>query len=385
MRTIYFLLSTVSCLGATRDESSSQGLETDDAYNRRIMANEVFYKADTTRDYNLTEADEDAWKKYQALDSDRDDAVSFDEFVAGADLPYAEWEGGVTRNVVCKRVSNEAVLLDIYQPRKPVGGKAPVFYYTHGGGWSGGSKEISYEVRALFEALSDEGFACVSVMYRLVKMWNPKDEVLMRDCLVDCRDGLRFLKKHEEQLGLDMSRVVVFGSSAGGHIAQLLTFSGVDDFAGEAALMSYKVAPVAGVSWFGPSDFRDTDLFVSEKMKDKFAPDHWAKRITKKDSFNYEESDAEIRRVIEELSPVWWLTKNSAPLLHMHGDQDDVISPRHATHLKVAATQRNADVELIMVKGAGHGWWNKDIVPDRDALNLQTVNFVVKHAGEPSE
>jgi acetyl esterase/lipase len=362
--------------------SFAQALETDDAYNRRIMANEVFYKADASGDYKLSQSDNMAWETYRHLDADADGSVSFDEFVEGADLPYPEWQGGIKRNVVYKRAGNEVLLMDIYAPRRPGKGKAPVFYYTHGGGWSGGSKELSAEVRPLFEALSGQGFVCVSVMYRLVKMWNPDDPVLMHDCVVDCRDGLRFLKKHEKELGLDMDRVVVFGSSAGGHIAQLLTWSGADDFAGAPALASFRAAPVAGISWFGPSDFRDNRLFDYPGSDKKFAPDHWAKRITKSnDGFCYDTADAKTRRMTEELSPVWWLNAKSAPLLHIHGDRDVVIPPQHAQHLKQKAAACGADITVQMVKGAGHGWWNEDIEPDRDALHRMTLDFVEHHAG----
>ena len=65
---------------------SAQAFETDDAYNRRIMANEVFYKADQTRDYKLTEADGDAWVQYAELDANGDGTVSFEEFTAGVAL-----------------------------------------------------------------------------------------------------------------------------------------------------------------------------------------------------------------------------------------------------------------------------------------------------------
>jgi acetyl esterase/lipase len=355
---------------------------TDDAKNRRVMANEVFYKADLTKDYKLSAADGAAWGKYGAFDIDADGQVSFDEFVAKAELPYPQWDGEIKRNVVYKRVGDETLLLDIYAPRVKKYEKAPVFFYTHGGGWSGGSKEIGGAEQPLFEALSKEGFVCVSVMYRLVKMWSPEDSVIMRDCLVDCRDGLRFLKKHEHELGIDTDRIVVFGSSAGGHIAQLLTFSGADDFTGDSGLSNLQVEPVAGISWFGPSDFRDTQLFETENLEDKFAPDHWAKRIMKTDTFSYKEADAETKRLIEEMSPVCYLKKESAPLLHIHGDQDVVISPNHAHHLKQHAEAVDAPVDVAMVKGAGHGWWAADIDPDRKTVDQMTVAFALKHAGE---
>ncbi len=88
------------------------GLERDDAYNRRIMGNEVFYQADMTHDYKLSEEDGEAWQKYAHLDSNGDAVVSFNEFAAGADLPYPEWVGEVTRNVVYKRAGSEVLLAD---------------------------------------------------------------------------------------------------------------------------------------------------------------------------------------------------------------------------------------------------------------------------------
>lgn len=361
--------------------ATSFALETDDAYNRGVMAGGAFYGADKTRDWKLTEADGKGWTTHQAADTDHNGEITFEEFVEGADLPYPAWKGEVTRNVVYKRVNGEPVLLDIYEPLVKKFEKAPVFYYTHGGGWSGGAKEFGEAERPLFEALSREGFVCVSVMYRLVKTWDANDEVLMRDCLEDCRDGLRFLKKHEKELVLDMDRVVVFGSSAGGHIAQLVTFSPADAFVGDPALAQYQAKVAAGISWYGPADFRDTQLFATDGLDDAFAPDHWAKLITKEDTFNYEAADADTRRVIEELSPVWWLKKESAPLLHIHGDKDVVISPNHAAHLKKKAKATGAQVEVIMVKGAGHGWWAQGIEPNRKMIEEMCIEFARAHGG----
>jgi acetyl esterase/lipase len=360
----------------------AQAFETDDDFNRRIMGNEHFYKADASRDYKLTEADGKSWVLYGSLDADQDGVVTFEEFVAGAELLDPDWPANVKRNIVYKRVNGQPVLLDVYEPIVKKYEKAPVFYYTHGGGWSGGRKEFGGSERPLFEALSREGFVCVGAMYRMVKMWDPKDEVLMTDCLVDCRDGLRFLKKHEEELGLDMDRVVVFGSSAGGHIAQLLTFSDADSFAGDESLSEFKVQPAAGISWFGPSDFRDAELFLTDGLEDKFAPDHWARRITKGSEFNYTTADAAVQKMTDELSPVWWLNQNSAPLLHIHGDQDVVISPNHAHHLKKQAAAVGAPIEVMMVKGAAHGWWNEGIDPDTKTIEMRSIEFALKQAEE---
>ena len=349
--------------------------ETDDAYNREIRANQAFVKADQTRDYKLSEADGESWTTYGNLDLDGDGVVTIQEFLAGADLPDPVWNGKVLRNVVYKRAGTETCLMDIYEPRCPGEGKAPVFYYIHGGGWSGGSKEISGDIQRVMEQLSDRGFVCVSVMYRLVKAWNPDDPVLMRDCAVDCRDGLRFLKQHEEELNMDMDRVVAFGASAGGHLAQLMTYSGANEFSGDSALRGHAVEVAAGISWFGPSDFRKECLFEWEGPGNKFSVGHWARFIAKTDRFDYDSEDPRLQQMAEEVSPVWWLKKDSAPLLHIHGDQDSVIPPHHAAHLKEHAEACGADVTVQIVQGAGHGWWAPGIEPDQKAIVQMTVDF----------
>ena len=361
---------------------SARAFETDDAKNRSVMANEVFYKANTVQDYKLKPDDGAAWKTYSHLDKNADGEVSYEEFLSGAELPYPEWNGDVQRNIVYKRVDGDAQLLDVYAPRVRKYDAAPVIVYVHGGGWSGGRKELSGSVQQVFNALSDEGFACVSVMYRLVKMWNAEDPVVMRDCIVDCRDSLRFLKKHADELGIDPERIIIIGDSAGGHITQLLTLSGADDFKGDDALFAYKVDVAAGISWYGPSDFRDTQLFVTEGLEDKFKPDHWATRINKSRSFSYADADEKTRNMADEVSPVVYLNKDSAPLLHIHGDQDVVISPNHAHHLKAHADKAGAPVEIVMVKGAAHGWWNAGISPDKKTIEKMCVEFALQHGSE---
>jgi acetyl esterase/lipase len=363
---------------------SAKAFETDDAYDRKIRANQVFYAANTVHDYKLTPEDGKGWEKYKSFDANADGVVSFDEFLAKADLPYAKWDGEVQRNVVCKRVNGVPVLLDIYAPQVKKYKKAPVFYYTHGGGWTGGTDEITDGVRPLFEALSKEGFVCVSIMYRLVKMHDPKNAVIIRDEVADCRDGLRFLKKHEKELGIDMNRVVVFGSSAGGHLAQMLTFTDTEDFIGDPELAAYKANVAAGLSWFGPCDFRSATYFVFNEGTDgRFAPDFWTRKANKykgKDSL-YDHLDPKTEKMLAEISPVCWLDKDDPPLLHYHGDKDPVISYRQAIHLKEEAEKKGAKVEIRTVKNGIHGWWNQGIEPSRKEVEKASVDFILEQVG----
>ena len=132
-----------------------------------------------------------------------------------------------------------------------------------------------------------------------------------------------------------------------------------------------------GVSWFGPSDFRDNNLFQWRGPGRKFEGDHWARNINKSKRFDYKNENAVVRKHTEELSPVMWLKKDSAPLLHIHGDQDVVIAPPHAAHLRKHAQAVGADVTVQMVRGAPHGWWTLGIEPTKDEIVRMSVDFAL--------
>lgn len=67
---------------------------------------------------------------------------------------------------------------------------------------------------------------------------------------------------------------------------------------------------------------------------------------------------SEYKGAFEEMSPYFyfWIKKDSPPLLMMQGDTDATIPLPHAIHLKEKADRIGADVEMIIVKNAGHNW-----------------------------
>ena len=95
----------------------------------------------------------------------------------------------------------------------------PVFIYVHGGGYYTGDKALDDPdsmgpgCRLLFEEMLDAGYAVVSMNYALAPEYGYPTPVVQMGQLVS------YLKAHAGELGLDMSRVIVGGGSAGGQIA----------------------------------------------------------------------------------------------------------------------------------------------------------------------
>lgn len=285
---------------------------------------------------------------------------------------YLETGGESKLEVVYKTISGKDLKLDLYYPTDKRAEKCPVIVFTHGGGWAAGSryKAASGSFAIVFKQLIKKGFAVATVSYRLAKKGS---NVAMRDCVIDCKDAIRYLAKNSEALKLDPMRICVMGDSAGGHIAQMLLLASPKQLQGDPALAEVPYRMIAGVSWYGPCDFEKTDLFNhddSANFKDRFAARILGSGSGPKDKL------ARYR----EVSPINYLSKDSPPLLMIQGNKDTTIPVKHAYYMKQKASEVEAPVETMIIKNSGHNWRKVDaeIEPSREAIIDRTVNFFVE-------
>lgn len=104
--------------------------------------------------------------------------------------------------------------------RQPGASMRPALVFIHGGGWTDGSKE-----RGLIPLLHfvRRGFVGVTVGYRL------SGEAPFPAQIDDVKAAIRFLREHAAEYGIDPKRIVVWGQSAGGHLAAPARFESVMD------------------------------------------------------------------------------------------------------------------------------------------------------------
>jgi acetyl esterase/lipase len=286
---------------------------------------------------------------------------------------YLETGGERKLDVLYKQVGKRDLYLDLYYPTANRSEKCPVILYTHGGGWAAGNRfGISKALFApLFKALLEQGFCVASVDYRL---YNKSGAVVMRDCVIDCKDAARYLSQNSSSLGLDPARFYVMGDSAGGQIAQMLLLSPPKSLPGDSGLADVPFKIVAGVSWYGPCDFENVELF--ETADPSKTPDRFGARILKPDS-----DPAEKLALYREMGPINYLTRDSAPLLMIQGDSDTTIPVKHACFMQKKADALQAPVEILIIKNAGHNWRKvgAEIDPPLDTIVDRTVQFFVDH------
>ena len=107
------------------------------------------------------------------------------------------------------------------------GGTAPrpAVLLVHGGGWTGGSPSTVYTAAAAFAA---GGFEAFAVQYRLSDSTRTPLEAIADVCT-----ALRWTRVHADSLGVDSSRVALYGVSAGGHLAASTVTIGCPDAIGD--------------------------------------------------------------------------------------------------------------------------------------------------------
>lgn len=160
-----------------------------------------------------------------------------------------------SRTTVYKTVNGESLDLVLFLPKVKMYEKTPVMVYLHGGGWQKGTKFNLFNRNAM-DLFLEHGIACASVEYRLIR---PGISTLY-DCVVDCKDAIRFLVKHADEYGLDPDRIGTWGSSAGGHLCLMTALAPDDLFPGASALKGAAPRFRCVVSYFPVTTFADPDI-----------------------------------------------------------------------------------------------------------------------------
>jgi len=228
--------------------------------------------------------------------------------------------------------------LDLYLPIR-ADGPVPTVVSFHGGGWVTGSKEEASLDLLPYLAM---GFAVVNVDYRLART------ALAPAAVEDSRCALRWVMRHAAQYGLDTTRLVATGSSAGAHLALLTALAPASAGFERLCPGDEPLRVAAVVNLFGVVDV--ADLLVPPHQRD-FALG-W---------FGGQAHSAELAR---RVSPLTYVAPGASlpAVLTVHGDADPVVPYAQAVRLHEALTRAGAPNRLYTVRGGGHGDFRGDDV-----------------------
>ena len=247
-----------------------------------------------------------------------------------------------------KNTAQQRNKLDFIYPKKKVYEKAPLFIYIHGGGNTGGTKGGLYNKgNLIIKEFTNAGIAVATIDYRV---FGQGEEVGFQHLFQDCKDALRFLAKNSGRFGIDPHKMVTWGTSAGGSKALICALTQSDFLPGEVTGPGTEHTVLGAISFFGATTYLVPELW--EKRLERFPA-----RTQSKGEMMFKPSDGLSTEQIRKMTSAdQHLKATSPPILLVHGDTDPVVPIELSIHLDQQAKAKGANVKLVEVKNAGHGF-----------------------------
>ncbi|MFC0681517.1 alpha/beta hydrolase fold domain-containing protein [Lysobacter korlensis] len=241
--------------------------------------------------------------------------------------------------------------LDLRVPEVAGDACAPLVVFLHGGGFLRGSRKVftpGIDAADSFDRIVAAGIAVASCEYRL------SGEARFPAQLADVDAAIGWLQEHGAQHGVDASRLVLWGVSAGATIA---------------ALTGLRRRDVRGVvDWFGPTDLFAMAEHPTGERPEETREARWIGRPA-----------AELPERAREASPALQVHASAPPFHIAHGTDDEHVPISQSEAFAAALDGAGVPVEFSRVAGGRHFW---QAVPDTAPLFDRAIEFVRRVAVE---
>jgi acetyl esterase/lipase len=268
----------------------------------------------------------------------------------------SRWTGGlkdkydVTLNIAYTSVDTAHALLDLYVPKDATEPR-PVLIWIHGGGWGRLSKDSTSGQLIPYLSM---GWVVVNVDYRLTPV------ALAPAAVEDCRCALQWVAANAARIKADTKRIVVSGSSAGGHLA-LMTGMVPPGTALDKNCPGIDVRVAAIVDFYGITDVKD--LLAKSPNRKGYA-------------VKWLGEGPDVERIATLVSPLTYVRKDLPPIIAIQGDADPTVPYSHSVRLRDALTAAGVPNELVTIPGGVHGKFTKE---QNAEIERKIIAFLKQH------
>jgi acetyl esterase/lipase len=255
------------------------------------------------------------------------------------------------RDVIYGRKYGLAMTMDVFQPSKP-NGIGLIFIVSSG---------FASSPDAIVPELGEEFFKRGYTVFAVVHGSQPKFTVT--EIVEDVHRAVRFIRYHAKDYGIDPDRLGVGGASAGGLMSLLLGTSGAPGDPKAKDPVDRVSSKVQCVACFYPgTDYLNYGKKGNELLDIRVHPPSF------RAAYDYHEFDPKtalferitdkekIRAIKRKISPIYYVTKSSAPTLILHGDKDELVPIQQSELIMTKFKEVGVPAKLIVKKGEGHGW-----------------------------
>lgn len=245
--------------------------------------------------------------------------------------------------------------LDLYRP-KNASTTHPLVIYIHGGGWQSGHTRHSGAFEnwpGVLASLASKGYVVASLEYRL------SGEAPFPAAFDDVKAAVIWLRARADRFGIDPTRVLVWGGSAGGHLAALTATS-----CGESAQSTPSACVQGLVAWYGIFDF--ASILQAEGARDANSPAAGNRFLACTKGV----CDSKLVRMA---SPIAFVDSKDPPALLIHGRRDAVVAVEQSVRFNAALQAKGVPSTLKIIEGVDHSFIGATPEATRSA-SLEALN-----------
>ncbi len=243
----------------------------------------------------------------------------------------------IERDVVYGDAGGRPLKLDLVLPKEKSDKPRPLIVFIHGGGWRSGDKAGG--VGRVIPFVATGNYVGASVGYRL------SGEAIWPAQIHDCKAAIRWLKANADKYQIDPERIGVWGSSAGGHLVNMLGTSGdVKELEGDCGSPGQSSRVCCVVPFCGPANFLAPKRFEGGRSPSAVDLLLGGKIEEKQD-------------VAKQASPITHVSKDDPPFLVVHGTADNTVPFEQAEMFYAALQKAEVDVTLVKILGGSH--WHR--------------------------
>lgn len=266
--------------------------------------------------------------------------------IGGAILSAQETPYAQTENLVFSEVHGVGLLMDVFTPRGKSNGLGIIDVIS--GAWYSDRGKIRDHARAqTFDILCRRGYTVFAIRPGSITKFTAPE------MLANLNAGIRWVKEHSKEYGIDVERLSLMGASAGGHLASLAAVT-ADDGQAESGKQQPSTRVKAIAVFFPPTDFLDYGgKRVDLRGEDRFS--QLVRRLALPPGPVTENAD-ELTQKVTQISPARLVTPQAPPFLLIHGDADTVVPLQQSEAMLAALKKAGVPAELIVKAGGGHPW-----------------------------
>jgi acetyl esterase/lipase len=247
------------------------------------------------------------------------------------------------KNIVYGEVDGVGLVMDVFTPTGAKNGIGIIDVAS--GGWHSDRGKIEdHRLARFYDIFCGRGYTVFAIRPGSVSKFTVPEMVK------NLRTGIKWVRSHAKEYGIDPDNLGISGASAGGHLTCLTVVTTPDDPKNPSPFKAVAV-------FFPPTDF----LMWGKAPADASPGSRVGKVLRSLIAMRGDESfdkltPEEIKDRVRQICPARLVNGKQPPFLLIHGDADPIVPLQQSECFCEALKKNGGSAELIVKPGGTHPW-----------------------------